>query len=395
MPFAFSLPTTSSLNLAGYFSSLSHPSLPQAASAARSILRNALKKYKRMNAQSRIENLSSIRTLLDEYLAYLLAIDSGLSGRPVQGEEVHITLVNEIEVEWRASLAASLPGREPPRIKGRGLDYELCFVLSTYAYITSLSARAQVHASFFASSSPSSGSDTRANAINAATKFYLQANSIHLYIIQRISEFHVPPGAVDISLLTQSALASLALAEATLLAVLKDDPYPIVVAQQRNRDDREWMIKAPEIPKVRAHLFARLCLAAAGHAGKAHALLSASSSAAGTGVEDALLKYTRDLQNTSKAKACRFFGIDAELGGKTGEGIAWLIGAKKELGLNIKEEDGSRLKSFSKLKRNWSEKREDKKVDKGGEWGSDAGRFEETRILEMLETKWNKMNDTV
>ena len=45
------------------------------------------------------------------------------------------------------------------------------------------------------------------------------------------------------------------------------------------------------------------------------------------------------------------------------------------------------------LKKGWAERREDRKIEKGGQWGSDGGRFEEARIIEMLDQKWNKMND--
>lgn len=183
------------------------------------------------------------------------------------------------------------------------------------------------------------------------------------------------------------------MAEATLLAVLKDDPYPAAVAQDRNQNDKEWMIKAPEIPKVRAHLFARLCLAAAEHAGNALSLLSTNSGIKGK-IDADLLKYVEDLRRTGRGKACRFFGIDAELGGQTGTGIAWLQAGLRELGLESKDE-GKRGFSLGKFKKEWAEKREDRRVEKGADWGADAGRLEEGRVLEMLGRKWNKMNDTV
>jgi transcription initiation factor TFIID subunit 3 len=63
---------------------------------------------------------------------------------------------------------------------------------------------------------------------------------------------------------------------------------------------------------------------------------------------------------------------------------------------------------LSKLKRGWEDKREERKLEKEfgsikitGEreaeldWGDDAGREEEGRVLDMLEAKWMKMNDTV
>ena len=362
------------------------------AAVQRSVLRNVLKKHKRIPLGSQASDLNNVLSSLNNYLPYLFALDSGLSGKHVRSEEIDVVLENEVEVEWRASLAASIPGREAPRVKGRGLDYELCFVLNTLAYTYSLLARVQIH-SLYASTTPLP--EQRTSAITAAKDQLLQANSLHNFLVTRASDVQLPPAAVDISSSTQSALASLALAEATLLAVLKDDPYPAIVAQTRNKDDREWMIKAPEIPKVRAHLFARLCLAAAEHAGKANALLGGSNTGRGNGVDVSLVKYTKDLRRTSRAKACRFFGIDAELGGKTGEGIAWLIGGKQELGLKANDEEVSRMKGLAKFKKDWTERREDKKIEKGGEWGSDAGKLEEGRVIEMLERKWNKMNDTV
>jgi transcription initiation factor TFIID subunit 3 len=63
---------------------------------------------------------------------------------------------------------------------------------------------------------------------------------------------------------------------------------------------------------------------------------------------------------------------------------------------------------LSKLRRGWEDKREERKLEKefgsvkiSGEreaeldWGDDAGREEEGRVLDMLEAKWMKMNDTV
>jgi hypothetical protein len=60
---------------------------------------------------------------------------------------------------------------------------------------------------------------------------------------------------------------------------------------------------------------------------------------------------------------------------------------------------------FSRLKREWAERREEKKIgkDAGGgrgdkgvlDAGDDAGRDEEGRVITMLETNWVKMNDTV
>lgn len=392
MPYAFTLPTTSSLYYAEFFSSNTHPSLLSSATIYRAVLRNALKKHKRLPIQARDSDLSTILAAINDYLPYLHALDAGLSGSPVNGEEIDIVLVKEVEPEWRASLAAAIPGREAPRIKGKGIDYELCYVLTTLAYVYVSLSRVQLR-TLYASQTPTA--DQRISAITAATKYFLQANSIHSYLSTRFSDDSFTSAAVDVSTSTQGALASLAMAEATLLAVLKDDSYPAAVAQERNKDDKDWMIKAPDIPKVRAKLFTRLCLAASEHGGRAQAILASSSAARSKGVDEILIKYMGDLKRTSRAKACRFFAIDAELDGKTGEAIAWLLAGKKELGFSKANDEGSRLRGLAKLKKDWTERREDKKVEKGGVWGNDAGRLEEARVIEMLEKKWNKMNDMV
>ncbi|KAG9827046.1 pH-response regulator protein palC, partial [Aureobasidium melanogenum] len=149
---------------------------------------------------------------------------------------------------------------------------------------------------------------------------------------------------------------------------------------------------APSIPKVRAHLFARLCICASDHAQRA-----AASLAPGIGALDSsLLNYVDDLRRTSRAKAARFLACDAEATGKTGEAIAYLRGARRELGLAPLEQDASKRKGWKGIKQSFAEKREDRRVEKGADdWGLDAGKLEEARVLEWLEVKWVKLNDTI
>lgn len=418
MPFPFALPSTSLVSYPTYFSSTTHPLLPLTATNHRTVLRNALKKYRRLAPASQSSDLSAVHSAITDYLPYLFALDAGLSGKLVAGEEIDIVLEREVELEWRATLTATLPGRAPRRLQGHGLDYEISFVLATLAYTHTLLARSHLH-TLYGPTTPTP--DQRAAAITTATKHLLHAHALHTYLLHALDRHPAVsgpgPGPVDISAPVQSGLASLALADATLLAVLKDDPYPAAVAQERNRLDREWMIKAPELPKVRAHLFARLCLAAAEHAGRAGAMLGGGSSSAGTGgdgkmmvdvlagakkdkVDEGLVKYADGLRRVGRGKACRFLGIDAELGGRTGEGIAWLRAGRRELGLvggsgEKGEEAGRSLVGLARLRKEWTEKREDRRVERGREWGVDAGRLEEGRVMDLLERKWVKMNDTV
>ena len=392
MPFPLTLPTTSAFSFSQFFNCDSHPSLPLAASTHRGVLRDTLKKHKRLSPSEQSSHLSAVLLSLNSYIPYLLAVDVGLGSQPVAGEELDVVLKSTPTLEWRPTLSeTSIPGREAARLKIQSLEYEIYFVLSTLAYTHTLLSRVSLHP-LYSSATASPTPEQRTSAITTATKHLLSAASIHDYLSTRSDQVSSDPPCIDITKPTFRALTSLALAEATLLAVLKDDPYPAAVAQDRNKNDKEWMIKAPEIPKVRAHLFARLCLAAAEHAANAVSLLRTGS---GKGKIDAgLVKYVEDLRKSGRGKACRFFGIDAELGGQTGTGIAWLQAGMHELGMSSKDDNGKKGLSFGRFKTEWTEKREDKKIEKGAAWGSDAGKMEEGRVLEMLEKKWVKMNDT-
>jgi hypothetical protein len=162
---------------------------------------------------------------------------------------------------------------------------------------------------------------------------------------------------------------------------------------------------------VRALLFARLCVRAAEYAEQAAAGMGAVGAHGKTGIDEDVVGYARVLGRVARARACRFFGVDAELAGKIGEGIAWLRAAKGALGLRSasqgeKEASGKSKGGFSRLKKEWAERREERRLEKesGGkdraakgelDPGDDAGREEEGRVIEMLETKWERMNDTV
>lgn len=399
MPYNFRLPTTSQVDLTQHLTSTSHPSLPLAATTSRGILRNALKRHKRLAPAQQPAHLVTVLAALNEYIPYACTLDAGVSARTVADEEVHVVLAKELVSEWRATLAAAPPGRsEQPRIQLKSYEYELLFVYSTLAATYYLLARAQL-GTIQDPSKPPLNSEQRTVAIATAMKHLLTAHGIYTYL----SSCEAPPtqaSALDISPAVLSSLAALCLAEATLIAVLKDDPYPAAVAQARNKNDKEWMYKAPTISKVRAHLFARLCMAAAEHASKAQSGLTLASRA----LEPSLLKYTDDLRRSSRAKACRFLGLDAEITGRTGEGIAWLRAAQKELGLaraEASDDDPKKktpaalLSRFKNIKEERAERKEDKLLARGGDWGSDAGRTEEARILDSLLEKWTKMNNTV
>ena len=388
MPFPFTLPTTSSVLLSDFFSSRTHPSLPLTSTTKRSVVKDALKKHKRLSAHSRATHLPTIQDALNAYIPCLLALNTASSFRDIGDERVDVEVEKPLEVEWRTTLSATLPGREAARPKLIGLHHEIAFTLSTLAYVQSLLARSQLknlYGTTFLSP------EQRTAAIGTAMKHLLEARSIHTYLLSLPSISAAKDAPVDIQPSTISALASLALAEATLIVVSKDDPYAAAVADDRDENNRDWMFKAPTIPKVRAHLFSRISLAAAEHASQASGLLAPGGIAR---IDEGLVKYANDLRRTARGKAARFLAIDTELSGKTGEALAWLKGAKKELGSAAELEEGKR-KGLKGFKQSWQERREDRKVEKGGEWGLDAGRLEEARVVEALESKWDRENSTV
>ncbi|KAI0996735.1 pH-response regulator protein [Podosphaera aphanis] len=392
MPFPFTLPTTSSFSFSEFFSSDSHPSLPLATSTSRGVLRDTLKKHKHLTPVEQASHLSSVFLGLTNYIPYLIAIDRGLGSQLCAGKSIDVVLKSALDLQWRPTLSHNpVPGRDVTRIQINSLEYEIYFTLSSLAYTYTLLSRVALNP-LYSQSKALPSAEERTHAITTATKHLLAAGSIHEYLSTRSEQLSTPAPCIDLSQSSFKALASLALAEATLLAVLKDDPYPTAVAQDRNRADKEWMIKAPEIPKVRAHLFARLCLAAAEHATNTLSLLKINSPKSQRNIDTNLLNYVKKLKRCSQGKACRFFGIDAELGGEMGKAIAWLQAGIHQLGLTPKDYP---IECLGKIKKVWDEKREENKVESGTDWGNDAGIIEEGRVLEMLKKKWSKANDMI
>jgi len=389
MPFPFALPTTSSVLLSDFLTSTTHPSLPLAATTKRSVLKDALKKHKRLPQRDQAAHLLTVQDAVSAYISYLLALNTASTYRDVGTESIDVEVVKPLEVEWRTTITATLPGRDPPRPKVIGLHHEMAFTLSSLAYTHALLARSQLRALY---GSDVLSADQRTTAITTAMKHLLSANSIHSHLVSLPSISAAKDSPVDIQPSTISALASLNLAEATLIVVTKDDPYAAAVADNRNESNTDWMYKSPTIPKVRAHLYARICLAAAEHASQACGLLT------GGKIDEELVKYANDLRRTARAKAIRFLAINAELSGSTGEALAWLNGAKRELGLTSQTSSTSTSSKggLRSLKQSWQEKREDRKIASSKrDWGLDAGRLEECRVVEMLDTKWERENSTV
>ncbi|KAJ3492053.1 hypothetical protein NLG97_g5484 [Lecanicillium saksenae] len=386
MPYPFVLPTTSAFAFSNAFSCQSHPSLPLTGSTYRGVVRDTLKKHKRLGPSAQNSNLAVAVSNIEAYLPYLLAIEAGLSRQPVGATEqlISITPKNALLIEWRPTLSGEVvPGRERTRIKILSLEHEVFFTLSTLAFAHVATARACLQP-LYSTTGEVLGAQQRTTAITTATKYLLEVASIYDYLDRRgETSATIPqaaPPCVDVSPSTARAMSSLALAEATLLAILKDDPYPATVAQDRNVNDTEWMYKAPDIPKVASPSLRTPCPGRVGARSQGRRVVPELS------------------RRPCRAKACRFFGIDAELGGETADGIGWVRAGFQELGVDISEKNkkGGGGLGFSRFKKEFKERREDRRVDgDGSAWGADAGKLEETRILELLDAKWSKINDTM
>ncbi|ETI20169.1 hypothetical protein G647_08203 [Cladophialophora carrionii CBS 160.54] len=394
MPFPFVLSTTSHISFQASLTSSTHPSLPSAATSQRAIVRAALKTHKRLSPSQQANNLLSLSSTIQTYLRYLSSLDLALSGKAVAGEDVDIALAKEPEIEWRPTLSSTaIPGRDNERVKGKGLDYEIFFIHHTLALIQNLLAR-QSLLGLYAAVSPTP--EERTASVQNATKFLKTAYSLHSYLLLRANSSTdgpptFPSAAVDVSPAVQSGLQHLTHAEFNLLCVLKDDPYPALLIQSRNKDDKEWMIRAPQIPKVRAQVLTRLCIGASQHASASLAALKME----GARVSKDLLEYCDGIQRSSRAKACRFQALDEDGAGQIGKAIAWIRAAMDELGLDVAKE-GTKSSGLGKLKNSWLERREDKRIEKGStNWGLDGGKLEEARIVEYLAKKFNKENDTI
>jgi hypothetical protein len=387
MPFPFTLPTTGFVDFGVSFSSNTHPSLIQAATRTRAQLRHVLKTHKRLDPGEQQSNLNAVLEALDGYLPYLASIESSLSSKDVSGEHIDIVFLRESEFEWRPTLTGSGKSVSLAKSKGRwrqkGLDGELCFVLHTRAAVLTLMSREDLRPLLRTDVSPPEPED-RKQYVVAAMKHLTEAHACHKRAaeIGSSSDFASQGVAPDVSSMTQHALAAIALAEATLVAVLKDDPFPVAAAEESNTHSREWMYRTASVDTKRTRMLGLICVAAAGHA-----TVAASSLRDVKDLDDDIKQYGENLVKVCRAKAARFQGISAESEGKAGEGLAWIQAAKSELGLKERS---------IKVLQNWKDKKETERIEKGkATWGSDAGKFEESRILDMIERKWTKVNDTV
>lgn len=400
MPYPFVLPTSSSFSFSSCFECDSHPSLPLNVSTYRGVAKDALKRHKKLKGAAQMGNLGTVKSALNDYIPYLLAVDAGLQDKPLpNGVIVRIRPKATPTIKWRPVLSGSILKHERSRIRINSLDQEIAFILSTLGFIYVQEARAALQP-LYVTTKDFVGGEQRKMAISSAGDSLMTSASIFRYLANKLQYVSDQPPCAEIAQTTIRALGSLAHAEATLLCVIQGDPYASAVAQNRNEMDKEDNFKNPDIPSVRAMLYARLCLEAAQHATKAYSL--ARSSEGGTGkLDENLIKYIDNFRRTSRAKACRFLGIHADAGGNVADGIGWLHVAIQELGVKVDppkstREDNERSFLVPKdIKKTLFEQMEDRRVEKERSWGADAGKLDELRVVEMLDQMFSKINSSV
>ncbi|KAL2271143.1 hypothetical protein VTJ83DRAFT_514 [Remersonia thermophila] len=387
MPYPFVLPTTSSFSFSSAFTCESHPSLPLQASTHRGVVRDTLKKHKRLAPASQGPDLPNVASALQTYIPYLLAIEAGLARKALGGAgNVTVTQTAPPQIEWRPTLASSfLPGRDPPRVKITSLEHEIFFTLSALANTHTLQARFALQPLYLTNTAPV-GTTQRQTAVTTATRHLLDAASIYDYLCTR------PPSSCPSP--SPHHKRPPALRRPDPLGSLRT-PLPCPRRGYPSRRPQGRPLPDPRLPgpqQARHGVDVQGPRRASRARAPAAALLSGAGAGSGSAAAE-LVRYANDVRRTSRARACRFFGVDAELGGETGKGIAWLRAGLQELG--VEDGKGSKIGGLKGLKKEWSERREDKKVERGLDWGADGGRLEETRVIEMLEAKWVKQNDTI
>ena len=426
MPFPFTLPTASAVSFSKHYTSEAYPSLPLACSTHRGVLRDSLKSHKRLPASAQGANIKHIISVTTDYLSYLQFLHKALQS----GDASPIPTAPEIETAWTPTLASTtrfgVSSSREKRARGRGLEYEVFWAYSTLAYAHTIQARVLL-IGFLSLPSPSLSPETSSASqlLPQAINHVLTSAAIFNYLLSLSLPQRSQPGNEtphNISQPMLSSLASISLASATLLAVLKTDPYPKYLAitsstRKNDSDDaysKEYLYNPPNPPKgVKAMLFSRLCIAASEHATKAHGAIS-DIARAGTVNED-YVRYIDELRRAAKARGCRFLGVDAEAQGRVGEGLAWIKLAQETLAGTVSassstdEQEGKGKKTLAsrmeKLRLSKSPSPSPLSSFTFGSTQPDAVGlpphldpctvYSEFRVIESLDAKWTKTNDNL
>ncbi|KAI7900737.1 BRO1 domain-containing protein [Cokeromyces recurvatus] len=290
MSFPYSLPTTGSLSFADYLETTApYSSEISDATAQRGRLRAVLKELKKENQSTRDYQL--LINIIEEYLPYLISIVNCIETKKLQ-------LKKSIETSWRSTLSDHLihTGSNAPRISCIDIQYELIFVLMTYAYALSLQVNNDL-------SKQEPATNKMADMLNtAAGVFQFVANEV-------IPTWKQSPDNRPVETVREFpvALSKMALADAQSISI--------------NR--------ALATNNVSKSLIAKLFIGVAGQYEMACSLISTLNQ----DISTELKKYLADGTLFYKALAKKYLAMDANDNQKMGQAVGFARECKAELNL--------------------------------------------------------------
>ncbi|KAI8646045.1 BRO1-like domain-containing protein [Parasitella parasitica] len=293
MSYPYSLPTTGSLSFVDYLESDGpYTSEISDATAQRGRLRTVLKELKKETQSTR--DYQSIINTVEEYLPYLVSIVNCI-------EANELILKKSIETSWRSTLSDHIihTGSNAPRISCNDIQYELIFVLMTYAYACTLKTNDMLKE---ASTNPNVFNKAADLLNTAAGLFAFVANEV-IPTWQQLPE-NRPVEAVREF---QVALSKMALADAQAIAINK-----ALVTSSTSKS-----------------LVAKLYMGVAGQYEMAYGLISSISGTQDVSTD--LKKYLSDGTLFYKAMAKKYLAMDANDNQKMGQAVGFARDCKADL----------------------------------------------------------------
>ncbi|KAI8879646.1 hypothetical protein K501DRAFT_256397 [Backusella circina FSU 941] len=293
MSYNYSLPTTGSLSFVDFLESVGpYSSEISDATAQRARLRAVLKELKKETHSTR--DYQIIINTIEEYLPFLVSIVNCIQSK-------ELVFKRSIETSWRSTLSDHLihTGSNAPRISCMDIEYELIFVLMTYAYACSLQTNDLLKNTDEASPTYNKAADT---LNTAASAFDFVANEV-------IPTWHQSPENRPVETIREFpvALSKMALADAQAIAINK----ALVTSNISNS------------------LVAKLYMGVAGQYEMAYGLIS--SITATQDVSTDLKKYLSDGTLFYKAMAKKYLAMDANDNQKMGQAVGFARDCKADL----------------------------------------------------------------
>ncbi|GAA5798808.1 hypothetical protein HPULCUR_004214 [Helicostylum pulchrum] len=295
MSYPYSLPTTGALSFTDYLDiDTPYSSEISDATAQRGRVRTVLKELKKETHSAR--DYQVIINTIEEYLPYLVSIVNCL-------EKNELTLKKSIETSWRSTLSDHIihTGSNAPRITCTDIQYELIFVLMTYAYACSLQTNDLIKT--VEETSNKNLYNKAADTLNTA------ASVFHFVATEVIPSWQQSPANRPVETVREFsvALSKMALADAQSIAINK----------------------ALDTTTISKSLIAKLYMGVAGQYEMAYGLISSISGTQEVSTD--LKKYLSDGTQFYKAMAKKYLAMDANENQKMGQAVGFARDCKADL----------------------------------------------------------------